>query len=79
MEKVLTEHPYTRLFLDTFILVHTHIVAQGVARRVCIMSERLLFPCFVFFLCLSCLYVLSHFYLFSVPNFNSHVVEIAEH
>ena len=26
------------------------------------MSERLLFLCFVFFLCLSCLYVLSHFY-----------------
>ena len=49
-----------------------HRVAQGVARRVCIkhvhMSERLLFPWFVFFLCLSCLYVLSHFYLL---NFNS--------
>ena len=45
-----------------------HIVAQGVARRVCIkrcsctchhMSERLLVPCFVFFLCLSCLYFVS--------------------
>ena len=43
------------------------------------MSERLLFPCFVFFLCLSCLYVLSHFYLFSVLNFNSHDVENAQH
>ena len=57
-----------------------HIVTQGAARRVCMktcsstchhMSERVLFPCFVFFLCLSCLYVLSHFYLFSVLNFNS--------
>ena len=43
------------------------------------MSERLLFPCCVFFLCLSCLHVLSHFYMFSVLNFNSHVVENAEH
>ena len=65
-----------------------HLVAQGVARRVCIkrcsctchhMSERLLFPCFVFFLCLSCLNFLSHFYLFSVLNFNLHDVENAEH
>ena len=43
------------------------------------MFERLLFPCFVFFLCLSCLYFFSHFYLFSVLNFNFHVVETAEH
>ena len=65
-----------------------HIVAQGVARRVCIkrcsctchhMFKRLLFPCFVFFFCLSCLYFFSHFYLFSVLNFNFHVVETAEH
>ena len=42
-------------------------------------SERLLFPCFVFFLCLSCLYVLSHFFLSSALNFNSHDVENAEH
>ena len=58
-----------------------HIVAQGVARRVCIkkssctchyLFECLLFPCFLFFLCLSCLYV-------SVLNFNFHVVETAEH
>ena len=86
---VWTEHPHTRLFLDTFILVQSHhIVAQGAARRVCIrrcsctshhMSERLLFPCFVFFLCLSCLHFLSHFYLFSVLNFNLHDVEHAEY
>ena len=40
------------------------------------MFERLLFLCFVFFLCLSCLYVLSHFYLFSVLNFNFHTPSI---
>ena len=43
------------------------------------MSERLLFHCLVFFLCLSCLYFFSHFYLFSVLNFNFQVVETAEH
>ena len=83
-----TEHPHTRRFLDTFILVHTSHCGSR-CRTTCLhktcsstchhMSERLLFPCFVFFLCLSCLYVLSLFYLFSVPNFNSHDVEIAEH
>ena len=70
-----TEHPHTRLFLDTFILVHTSHCGSR-CRTTCLhktcssachhMSERLLFPCFVFFLCLSCLYFLSHFYLFSV-------------
>ena len=85
---VWTEHPHTRLFLDTFILVHTSHCGSR-CRTTCLhktcpstchhMSQRLLFPCFVFFLCLSCLYVLSHFYLFSVLNFNSHVVENAEH
>ena len=83
------QNTLTRDFFSTLSPLCTHhIVAQGVARRVCIkhvdphchhMSERLLFPCFVFFLCLSCLYVLSHFYLVSVPNFNSHDVENAEH
>ena len=70
-----TEHPHTRLFLDTFILMHTSHCGSR-CRTTCLhktcssichhMSERLLFPCFVFFLCVSCLYVLSHFYLFSV-------------
>ena len=59
-----------------------------VARRVCLktcsctchhMSKRLWFPSFVSFLCLSCLYFLSHFYLSSVLNFNFHDVENAEH
>ena len=78
----------TRDFFSTLSSLCTHhIVAQGVARRVCIntcsctchhVSERLLFP-FVFFLCLSCFYFLSHFYLFSGLNFNLHVVENAEH
>ena len=79
----------TRDFFSTLSSLCTHhIVAQGAARRVCIktcsctchhVSERLLFPCFVFFLCLSCLYVLSHFYLFSVLLFDFHVVKTAEH
>ena len=79
----------TRDFFSTLSSLCTHpIVAQGVARRVCIktcsctchhMLERLLFPCFVFFLSLPCLYVLSHFYLFSVLLFNFHVVKTAEH
>ena len=60
-----TEHPHTRLFLDTFILVHTSHCGSW-CRTTCLhktcsstchhMSERSLFPCFVFFLCLSCLY-----------------------
>ena len=86
--KMWTEHHYTTPFLDTFILVHTshcgsrcrttwlHKTCSSTCHN---MSERLLFPCFAFFLCLSCLYVLSHFYLFSVLNFNSHDVENAEH
>ena len=59
-----TEHPHTRLFLE-----HFHPCAQVTlwlkCRTTCLhktcsstchhMSERLLFPCFVFFLCLSCL------------------------
>ena len=85
---VWTEHPHTRRFLDTFILVHTSHCGSRY-RTTCLhktcsstchhMSARLLFPCFVFFLCLSCLYVLSYFYLISVLNFNSHDVENAEH
>ena len=81
--------PSHETFFSTLSSLCTHhIVAQGVARRVwhktCSstchhMSERLLFPCFVFFLCLSCLYFLSHFYLFSVLNFKFHEVEHAEH
>ena len=72
-----TEHPHTRLFLDTFTHVHTSHCGSW-CRSTCLhktcsstchhMSERLLFPCFVFFLCLSCLYVLSHFYLFSISK-----------
>ena len=63
-----TEHPHTRLFLDTFILVHTSHCGSR-CRTTCLhktcsstchhMCERLLLPCFVFFFCLSCLYVLS--------------------
>ena len=55
----------TRDFFSAISSLCTHhIVAQGVARRVCIKTcsstyhhvfERLLFPCFVFLLCLSCL------------------------
>ena len=85
---VWTEHPHTRLFLDTFTLVHTSHCGSR-CRSTCLhktcsstcyhMSEGLLFPCFVFFLCLSCLCVPSHFSLFSVLNFNSHNVENAEH
>ena len=85
---VWTEHSHTRLFLDTFILLHTSHCGSR-CRTTCLhktcsftchhMSERLLFTCFVFFLCLSCLYVLSHFYLFSVLNFNSHNIENVEH
>ena len=84
-----TEHPRTRLFLDTFIFVHTSHCGSR-CRTTCLhktcsstchhMSERLLFPCFVFFFfCLSCLHFLSHFYLFSVLNFNLHDVEYSEH
>ena len=75
-------------FLDTFILVHTSHCGSR-CRTTCLhktcsstchhKSERLLFPCCVFFLCLSCLYFLSHFYLFSVLNFSIHDVENAEH
>ena len=85
---VSTEHPHTKLFLDTFILFHTSHCGSR-CRTTCLhktcpstchhMSERLLFPCFVFFFCLSCLHVLSHIYLFSVLNFNYFVVENAEH
>ena len=56
------EHPHTRLFLDTFTHVHTSHCGSW-CRTTCLhetcsstchhMSERLLFPCFVFFLCLS--------------------------
>ena len=79
----------TRDFFSTLSSLCTHhIVTQGVTRHVCMkrcsctchdMFERLLFPCFVFFLCLSCLYFFSHFYLFSVLLFNFHVVKTAEH
>ena len=85
--------PSQRVFLaymHTFILVHTsHCGSSSRCCTTCLhktcsstcrhMSERLLFPCFVFFLCLSCPYVLSHFHLFSVLNFNSHDVQNAEH
>ena len=70
-----TEHPHTRLFLDTFIFVYTSHCGSR-CRTTCLhetcsstchhMSERLLFPCLVFFLSLSRLYFLSLFYLFSV-------------
>ena len=72
--EVWTKHPHTRLSLDTFTLVHTSHCGSR-CRTTCLhktcsstchhMSECLLFPCFVFFLCLSCLSVLSHFYLCS--------------
>ena len=75
-------------FSNTFILVHTSHCGSR-CRTTCLhktcsstchhMSERLLFPRFVFFLCLSCLYFLSLFYLFSVLNFILHAVEHAEH
>ena len=82
--------PSQRVFLThmhIFILEHTPHCGSR-CRTTCLhktcsstchhMSESLLFPCFVFFLCLSCLYFLSLFHLFSVPNFNSHAVEHAE-
>ena len=64
--------------------LHFRAAAQGVARRVYMKIFHphvisCLFLCFVFFFRLSCLYVLCHFYLFSVPNFNSQDVENAEH
>ena len=68
--------PSHETFFSTLSSLCTHRI---VTRRVCIkpcsstchqMSERLLLPCFVFFLCLSCLYFRSLFYLFSVLNFN---------
>ena len=88
-----TEHLHSAFFSHVctcFILVHTsHCGSSSRCRTTCLhktcsstchhMSERLLFPCFVFFLCLSCPYVLSHFYPFSVLNFDSHDVENAEH
>ena len=62
--------PSHETFSNTFILVDTSHCGSR-CRKTCLhktcsstchhMSERLLFPCFVFFLCLSCLYVLSHF------------------
>ena len=64
-------------YMHTFILVHSSHCGSR-CRTTCLhetcsstchhMSERLLFPCFVFFLCLSCLYVLSHFYSLSVQT-----------
>ena len=66
-ERVWTEHPHTRLSRTHSSLCTHHIVAQGVARRVCIKHVHLnvitclSVCCFVFFLCLSCLDVLSHF------------------
>ena len=72
----------TRNFFSTLSSLCTHhIVAHDVSAQNMFnhMSESLLFPCFVFFLCLSCLHFLSHFYLFSGLNFNLHVVENAEH
>ena len=81
------QNTFTRDFFSTLSSLCTHhIVAQGVARRLCIkhvhphvitcLSVCCLLVCL---LCLSCHYVFSHFYLFSVPNFNSHDVENAEH
>ena len=59
------EHPHSAFVSHTFILAHTSHWGSR-CRTTCLhkkmfnhMSERLLFPCFVFFLCHSCLYVLS--------------------
>ena len=86
---VCAEHPYTRLCLDTFILVHDITLWLKVSHgRVCIkrcsctchyMSERLLFPCFVSSSVSRASTFSPHFYLSSVLNFNSHDVENAEH
>ena len=75
---------------DIFDLVHTSHCGSR-CRTTCLQKKHvhphvitcLSVCCFLvlsfFFLCLSCLYFLSHFYLFSVLNFNLHVVEYAEH
>ena len=67
---VWTEHPHTAFLSHVCILnlVHTSHCGSR-CRTTCLhetrsstchlMSERLLFPCFVFFHCLSCLYFLS--------------------
>ena len=73
------EHPHTRRSRHFHPCAHTTCLHKTCSSTCHHMSERLLFPCFVFFLCLSCLYFLSHFYLFSVLNFNLDDVENAEH
>ena len=78
---VYTYTPHTRHFhpcahITLWLKVSYDVSASSTCHH---MSERLLFPSFVFFLCLSCLYFLSHFYLPSVLNFHPHVVENAEH
>ena len=82
------QNTLTRDFFSTLSSLCTHhIVAQGAARRVCIKHVH---PHVTICLSVCCLLVLSssfvsrastfsHFYLFSVPNFNSHNVENAEH
>ena len=83
------EHPHMRLFSTTFHPC-AHITLWLKCRTTCLhktcsstchhMSERLLFPCFVFFPSASRASIsLSHFYLFSVLNFNLDDVENVEH
>ena len=78
----------TFFFLTFSSLCTHHTVAQGVARRVCIKHVH---PHVITCLSVCCFLVLSsssvsrpllslsHFYLFSVLNFNLHDVEYAEH
>ena len=84
---VWTDHTHTAYFSCTLHMCFTPLCGSR-CRTTCLhkacsstchhMSEHLLFSCFVFFLCLSCLHFLSHCYLFSVLNFNLHDVEHAE-
>ena len=74
---VWTEHPHTAYFSCTLHMCFTPHWGSR-CRSACLikrcsctchhMSERSLFPCFVFFLCLLCVYFFSHFYLISVLN-----------